>query len=196
MSSISSDQWSRITDMYETMLYEISRDMHENYAQLLAGALTLHDRESVNTLVSYVIDEMRGQSRGIYPLTMSPKEIIPLFKPYNQWVERRYGVQISYRSEGLGQKVEPTAFRLYQLVLRLLIEYSASERMTVQITKEYWRFKVDGGFVEQIRPEEQELLDALKKSTNMVMDTEKKDQQMIWYFFEEDKAYDANRHRG
>ncbi|WLR48671.1 hypothetical protein LC065_05660 [Halobacillus litoralis] len=66
-----------IIQMYETMLHDLSYDLHERYSHLLTGLLHQMDQEGDSSkaalLLTHIIDDMRSKSNESTPLSLEKK---------------------------------------------------------------------------------------------------------------------------
>ncbi|ARI75786.1 hypothetical protein [Halobacillus mangrovi] len=179
-----------ISKMYESMLFEMSYDLHERYAQLLTSALHHVDadscKEDVRALLIHLIEDMRNRSKEIYPLLYQEYGLTFALKSYIKQVEKRYGVKIDFaHSHKLNQIFANNgvlAFRLLQITLKLILEYSETDYVKIEVDQLGILFRYKS-YIESFSSDQEELLQLLQKDLDIEMEFIRRKDQIEWRWF-------------
>ncbi|MGP4076785.1 hypothetical protein [Halobacillus sp. K22] len=180
-----------VSHMYESLLFEMSYDLHERYAHLLTSALhridsTKDSCKEAHVLLSHLIEEMRSRSNEIYPLSFHEYGLAVAFKRYIKEVERRYGIKIefptSYKLTEVFSTNDLLAFRALQLTIRMIVEYADTDEVFIEVDQNGIIFRYQS-FVDEFPPEQEDLLEVIKKDTTMEMKLERHRNVVEWLWY-------------
>ncbi|ASF41219.1 hypothetical protein CEH05_19445 [Halobacillus halophilus] len=180
-----------VSHMYESLLYEMSYDLHERYAQLLTSALHRIDSaqdscKETQVLLSHLIEEMRSRSNEIYPLSFHEYGLAVAFKRYIKEVERRYGIRVefptSYKLTEVFSTKDVLAFRALQLTIRMIVEYADTDEVFIEVDRKGIVFRYHS-FLDEFPPEQEDLLEVIKKDTTMEMQWQRNKDVVEWRWF-------------
>ncbi|MBA2174990.1 hypothetical protein H0266_08805 [Halobacillus locisalis] len=190
-----------LTDLYESMMMEVSYDLHENCTHLLMSALhyldgTEKDIEESKKIISYTINVMKAHSKEVCPYFANGETLQLSLAPYMRGVERRYGVPVFFTSDGsLPLEDELPSFRYFQLVLQWVMDQGGCNQIVVDIAGDTWKvvFSLDNG---NIYDNEKGLRDGLKNDTNMKVNIFQRPGLMECYWKKGEIDDDTSCHRG
>lgn len=189
-----------LTDLYESMMMEVSYDLHENCTHLLMSALhyldgTEKDVEESKKIISYTINVMKAHSKEVCPYFANGEQLQLSLAPYMRGVERRYGIPVRFTSDGsLPLEDELPSFRYFQMVLQWVMDQGGCDQINVNIIDGRWRvvFSSDN---ENIYANEKELRDGLKNDTNMRFKVVHRPGSMECYWHKGELENDTSCHR-
>ncbi|KHE69014.1 hypothetical protein [Halobacillus sp. BBL2006] len=181
-----------ISRMYESLLFDMSYDLHERYAHLLTSALHRLEingghKEDVKVILNHLIEEMRNRSKEIYPLSYHEYGLAVAFKSYLNQVEKRYGVNIEFPTYYKLNEVMPhksvLVFRLLQTTLKLILEYSETDAVEIEVDQNGILFKYKS-YIETFPLEQKDLLELLQKDLGIEMEFVRRKDRIEWRWFE------------
>ncbi|MGI8313672.1 hypothetical protein [Halobacillus mangrovi] len=176
--------------MYESILFEMSYDLHERYAQLLTSALHHLDADSskndMKDLLIHLIEDMRNRSKEIYPLSYQEYGLPFAFKSYIKQVEKRYGVKVDladpHKLNQIFAHKGVLAFRLLQITLKLILEYSETDYVEIEVDQLGILFRYKS-YIESFSSAQEELLELLQKDLDIEMEFIRRKDQIEWRWF-------------
>ncbi|WP_226581900.1 hypothetical protein [Halobacillus litoralis] len=176
-----------ISQFYEEKLYTLSYDLHERYSHLLTGMIHLlrkeEDLSRLKELISHIVDDMKGISNEVTPLSLRPYGAWPAFKRYIQEVEKRFGVPVILHKEGMfpvaGESHNLLVFRILQLIIQMIIEEADTTGVEVRTNEDHIIFIF---FSDRLHfpMRQKELLQILQKETNMVLHHQRRGNLWRW----------------
>lgn len=176
-----------ITHMYETMLYDLSYDLHERYSHLLTGLLHQLDQEGGSSksalLLTHIIDDMRSKSNESTPLSLAERGAVPAIKQFSKEIEKRFGVTVRLLTKKGSFSIEQRMlFRLIQQTILLIVENADTDAIDIHMEVDsitflflspHGRFAVnEKGFFRHIQ-----------KRTGMELKIEQRSGQWFWVYF-------------
>ncbi|MEC3883684.1 hypothetical protein VKA52_08130 [Halobacillus sp. HZG1] len=176
-----------IIHMYETMLYDLSYDLHERYSHLLTGLLHQMDQEGSSSksalLLTHIIDDMRSKSNESTPLSLAKRGVVPAIKQFSKEIENRFGVTVRLVTErSLFSIDHRILFRLIQQTILLIVENADTDTIDIHMEEESVTFQFLSPH-DRIDADEKGFLRLIQKRTGMELKIEQRSGQWFWIYF-------------
>ncbi|WP_394219225.1 hypothetical protein [Halobacillus trueperi] len=187
-----------IIHMYETMLHDLSYDLHERYSHLLTGLLHQLEQEGGSSksalLLTHIIDDMRSKSNESTPLSLAERGAIPAIKQFSKEIENRFGVTVRLLTErGTFSMDSRILFRMVQQTILLIVEKADTNAIDIHIKEESVSFQFLSPH-EQMDVDEKGFLRFIQKRTGMELKIESRSGQWFWIYLKK-RGYEGDFHR-
>jgi signal transduction histidine kinase len=139
----------------EATLREISRELHDEFGQLLTamgamlgrvgkqvpeGSPLRSELREVNEIAQSALDNVRGLSQTLHPSILEELGLESTIDWYLSTVEKQFGIQVAYERHGGGVKVDPMmgihVYRVLQEALGNVARHSGANRAWVRLRSE------------------------------------------------------------
>ncbi|SDP70505.1 hypothetical protein [Halobacillus aidingensis] len=176
-----------IIQMYETMLHDLSYDLHERYSHLLTGLLHQMDQEGGSSksalLLTHIIDDMRSKSNESTPLSLAKRGVVPAIRQFGKEIEHRFGVTVSLLTERESLSIDQRIlFRLIQQTILMIVENADTDAIDIHMEEDSVTFRFLSPH-EQIDVDEKGFLCLIQKRTGMELKIEQRSGQWFWIYF-------------
>lgn len=182
-----------LVEMYESMLRDLSYDLHERYSHLLTGLLHQLEQQKgewngMSALVAHIIEDMRGNSNQTTPLSLYRKGPCTAFKGVCREMEKRFGVNISVTTQNcwssISERLDHLFFRLLQITLHIIIEEADTDKIEINMDADGTQFIFQSDR-EYLPIKQKELLSVIEKRTGVERKIEREDTVWKWSYFAE-----------
>ena len=142
----------RIISARETTLKEISRELHDEFGQLLTAMGTMLGRagrkaapdsplaaelHEINEIAQTALDRVRGLSQTLHPSILEQLGLDSTVEWYLSTVERQLGMTVTYERTGEPAAIDPTAaihvYRVLQESVNNVARHSGTSRAWVRL---------------------------------------------------------------
>ena len=137
----------------ESTLREISRELHDEFGQLLTamgsmltraarqvpeGAPLRTDLREINEIAQTALDHVRALSQTLHPSVLEELGLESAIESYVSGAERQLGVTVDYRQSGTPLPIDPAVsiqvYRVLQEALTNVARHSGATEATVRLT--------------------------------------------------------------
>jgi signal transduction histidine kinase len=145
LSARRSELAQQLISMQESTFRSISRELHDEFGQILTaiGAMlqrhTVREAElrEIQEIVQETLEKVRSLSRALHPIVLDEAGLENALDAYLPGWERQTGISIRYEREGAGREIDRgVAIHLYRIVQEALANvahHSHSQTATVRL---------------------------------------------------------------
>ena len=133
----------QLIDVQETTLRHISRELHDDFGQVLTAIGAMLQRGSTANLrevieiVQSTLEKVRSLSQALHPVVLDEAGLESAFASYLPAFEKRTGIVVDYRRIGASRPVDRHIgihlYRILQEALNNVARHSQSERAVVRL---------------------------------------------------------------
>ncbi len=148
LSTQRGDLAQQLISMQENIFRSISRDLHDDFGQILTAIGVMLQRTSnssrhsgdileVREIVQAALEKVRALSHALHPVVLDEAGLESALDSYLPGFERQTGVAVNYRKEGqereLSHETTIHLYRVMQEALNNVAKHSGSKHATVRL---------------------------------------------------------------
>jgi signal transduction histidine kinase len=152
----------RLIETRESTLREISRELHDEFGQLLTamgsmlgragrqapeGSPLRSDLQEIREVAQAALGNVRGLSQSLHPSILEEAGLEGTIEWFLPTIERQTGVAVSYERTGEGRTVDSATgihvYRVLQEALNNVARHSGADRVAVRLHLEPKRLQLD-----------------------------------------------------
>ena len=149
LSTQRGDLAQQLISMQENIFRSISRDLHDDFGQILTAIGVMLQRASRNSarhsddvlevreIVQAALEKVRALSHALHPVVLDEAGLDGALDSYLPGFERQTGVAVDYRKEGrehgLSHETTTHLYRVMQEALNNVAKHSGSKRASVRL---------------------------------------------------------------
>jgi signal transduction histidine kinase len=133
----------QLISMQENAFRSISRDLHDDFGQILTAIGAMLRRpdqatlEEIRNIVQSTLDKVRSLSHALHPVALDEVGFESALENHLQTFERQNGLEVKYEKVGQPRKIDSDVaahlFRIAQEALNNAARHSGSKHVTVRL---------------------------------------------------------------
>jgi signal transduction histidine kinase len=133
----------QLISMQENAFRSISRDLHDDFGQILTAIGAMLRRpdkatlEEIRLIVQSTLEKVRSLSHALHPVALDEVGLESAIESYLPNFQRQHGIDVRYEKSGTPREIDSDAaahlYRVLQEALNNAARHSGSQRVTVRL---------------------------------------------------------------